>query len=171
MEFLRPNHAGQHPDTTGRLPAVHARRHRHGTTTGISAADRAATIAALIDPETRPSDLNRPGHIFPLRYRSGVPMKQAIIALKPPGGASAVTGLIPTEIFSHFTHTGAREEQIEVPLPATPGLARTKEVVITLGPDSKGGPIDLSVTSLKIAPIRSPGRPAAQGPAEGRVRS
>jgi 3,4-dihydroxy 2-butanone 4-phosphate synthase / GTP cyclohydrolase II len=42
-----------------------------GTTTGISAADRATTIKALIDPATRPGDLVRPGHIFPLRYREG----------------------------------------------------------------------------------------------------
>jgi 3,4-dihydroxy 2-butanone 4-phosphate synthase/GTP cyclohydrolase II len=42
-----------------------------GTTTGISAADRATTIKALIDPATRPADLVRPGHIFPLRYRDG----------------------------------------------------------------------------------------------------
>jgi 3,4-dihydroxy 2-butanone 4-phosphate synthase/GTP cyclohydrolase II len=45
--------------------------YRHGTSTGISAGDRAATVRALIDPETRPSDLNRPGHIFPLRYKAG----------------------------------------------------------------------------------------------------
>ena len=51
--------------------------YRHGTTTGISATDRAATIRALIDPATRPSDLNRPGHIFPLRYRSGGVLKRA----------------------------------------------------------------------------------------------
>jgi len=51
--------------------------YRHGTTTGISAADRAATIAALIDPNTRPNDLNRPGHIFPLRYRPGGVLKRA----------------------------------------------------------------------------------------------
>ncbi|MBN1448122.1 MAG: 3,4-dihydroxy-2-butanone-4-phosphate synthase, partial [Bacteroidetes bacterium] len=38
----------------------------HGTTTGISAADRAATIRALAAADTRPSDLARPGHIFPL---------------------------------------------------------------------------------------------------------
>ncbi|HLN17600.1 MAG TPA: bifunctional 3,4-dihydroxy-2-butanone-4-phosphate synthase/GTP cyclohydrolase II [Acidimicrobiales bacterium] len=50
---------------------------RHGTTTGISASDRAATIAALIDPDTRPGDLNRPGHIFPLRYRPGGVLKRA----------------------------------------------------------------------------------------------
>jgi len=51
--------------------------YRHGTTTGISAADRAATIRALIDPATKPTDLNRPGHIFPLRYRAGGVLKRA----------------------------------------------------------------------------------------------
>ncbi|MDA8342643.1 MAG: bifunctional 3,4-dihydroxy-2-butanone-4-phosphate synthase/GTP cyclohydrolase II [Actinomycetota bacterium] len=51
--------------------------YRHGTTTGISAADRAATIKALVDPHTRPTDLNRPGHIFPLRYRPGGVLKRA----------------------------------------------------------------------------------------------
>jgi 3,4-dihydroxy 2-butanone 4-phosphate synthase / GTP cyclohydrolase II len=44
---------------------------RHGVTTGISAADRAKTILTAIDPKTRHSDLARPGHIFPLRARSG----------------------------------------------------------------------------------------------------
>jgi 3,4-dihydroxy 2-butanone 4-phosphate synthase/GTP cyclohydrolase II len=51
--------------------------YRHGTTTGISAEDRAATIKALIDPHTRPGDLNRPGHIFPLRARPGGVLKRA----------------------------------------------------------------------------------------------
>jgi 3,4-dihydroxy 2-butanone 4-phosphate synthase/GTP cyclohydrolase II len=51
--------------------------YRHGTTTGISAHDRAATVRALIDPATRPSDLSRPGHIFPLRYRPGGVLKRA----------------------------------------------------------------------------------------------
>jgi 3,4-dihydroxy 2-butanone 4-phosphate synthase/GTP cyclohydrolase II len=41
------------------------------TTTGISAADRAATVQTAIDPATRPSDLLRPGHTFPLRSRAG----------------------------------------------------------------------------------------------------
>lgn len=44
---------------------------REGTTTGISASDRAATIRALADPTTQPDDLRRPGHIFPLRSRPG----------------------------------------------------------------------------------------------------
>jgi 3,4-dihydroxy 2-butanone 4-phosphate synthase/GTP cyclohydrolase II len=50
---------------------------RHGVTTGISAADRAATIAALIDPSTRPGDLARPGHVFPLRFREGGVLNRA----------------------------------------------------------------------------------------------
>src|SRR5919204_3655173 len=44
---------------------------RRGVTTGISAADRATTILTAVDPRTRPQDLARPGHIFPLRARKG----------------------------------------------------------------------------------------------------
>jgi len=44
---------------------------RRGVSTGISASDRAITVLAAIDPQTRPSDLARPGHVFPLRARRG----------------------------------------------------------------------------------------------------
>jgi 3,4-dihydroxy 2-butanone 4-phosphate synthase/GTP cyclohydrolase II len=44
---------------------------RRGVTTGISAADRAATILTAVNPKTKPEDLVRPGHVFPLRARSG----------------------------------------------------------------------------------------------------
>ncbi len=43
----------------------------HGCTTGISASDRSKTIQALVDPDTKPEDLGRPGHIFPLRAKKG----------------------------------------------------------------------------------------------------
>src|SRR5690606_31184259 len=43
----------------------------HGCTTGISVHDRAKTIKALVDPQTKPEDLGRPGHIFPLRAKNG----------------------------------------------------------------------------------------------------
>lgn len=43
----------------------------HGCTTGISASDRAKTIKALVDPETKPEELGKPGHIFPLRAKQG----------------------------------------------------------------------------------------------------
>jgi 3,4-dihydroxy 2-butanone 4-phosphate synthase/GTP cyclohydrolase II len=50
---------------------------RGRTTTGISAADRAATVLTAIDPATRPPDLNRPGHMFPLRAQRGGVLKRA----------------------------------------------------------------------------------------------
>lgn len=48
-----------------------------GATTGISASDRAKTIQAIMDEETKPGDLMRPGHIFPLRAREGGVLKRA----------------------------------------------------------------------------------------------
>ena len=49
----------------------------HGCTTGISARDRSKTIQALINPETRPEELGRPGHIFPLRAKKGGVLRRA----------------------------------------------------------------------------------------------
>ena len=49
----------------------------HGTTTGISASDRSKTIKALVDPEIKPEDFGRPGHIFPLRAKSGGVIRRA----------------------------------------------------------------------------------------------
>ncbi len=49
----------------------------HGTTTGVSAYDRNATVHALIDPGTKPADLARPGHIFPLRAMEGGILRRA----------------------------------------------------------------------------------------------
>ncbi len=50
---------------------------KHGITTGISAADRAATIQVAIDPKAKPADLARPGHIFPLKAQQGGVLKRA----------------------------------------------------------------------------------------------
>ncbi|MEO9145261.1 MAG: bifunctional 3,4-dihydroxy-2-butanone-4-phosphate synthase/GTP cyclohydrolase II [Ginsengibacter sp.] len=49
----------------------------HGSTSGISAHDRARTVKAVIDPKTKPEDLGRPGHIFPLRAKSGGVLRRA----------------------------------------------------------------------------------------------
>lgn len=48
-----------------------------GTTTGVSAKDRANTVLALASPSSKPDDFNRPGHIFPLKYREGGVLKRA----------------------------------------------------------------------------------------------
>ena len=49
----------------------------HGTTTGISTSDRAKTIQALVNSETKPEDLGRPGHIFPLKAKQGGVLRRA----------------------------------------------------------------------------------------------
>ncbi len=49
----------------------------HGCTTGISAHDRSKTVLALVNPATRPEDLGKPGHIFPLRARDGGVLRRA----------------------------------------------------------------------------------------------
>jgi 3,4-dihydroxy 2-butanone 4-phosphate synthase/GTP cyclohydrolase II len=49
----------------------------HGCTTGISASDRSKTVLAMIDPNTRPEELGKPGHIFPLRARNGGVLRRA----------------------------------------------------------------------------------------------
>lgn len=50
---------------------------RWGVTTGISAEDRAKTIQAVLDPQTRPEDLRRPGHVFPIRAKAGGVLERA----------------------------------------------------------------------------------------------
>ncbi|EYU39123.1 hypothetical protein MIMGU_mgv1a005556mg [Erythranthe guttata] len=50
---------------------------KHGTSTGVSARDRATTIKALASKDSNPEDFNRPGHIFPLKYREGGVLKRA----------------------------------------------------------------------------------------------
>lgn len=62
------------PRGVGYTVSVNART---GISTGISAADRARTISLLADPNTQPSDLNRPGHVFPLRAVEGGVLRRA----------------------------------------------------------------------------------------------
>jgi 3,4-dihydroxy 2-butanone 4-phosphate synthase/GTP cyclohydrolase II len=50
---------------------------KEGTTTGVSAKDRAKTVMTLASPDSKPQDFNRPGHIFPLKYREGGVLKRA----------------------------------------------------------------------------------------------
>jgi 3,4-dihydroxy 2-butanone 4-phosphate synthase/GTP cyclohydrolase II len=49
----------------------------HGCTTGISAEDRSKTIKALVDPKTKPEDLGKPGHVFPLKAKAGGVLRRA----------------------------------------------------------------------------------------------
>src|SRR5437764_331097 len=70
---------------------------RDGVTTGISAYDRARTIQIAIDPATRPSDLARPGHVFPLRARKGGGLVRAG-QTEAAGDLARLAGLVPAGI-------------------------------------------------------------------------
>jgi hypothetical protein len=113
--------------------------------------DRAAQVGiAFVQP--RAEGVNLSGGLLTLRYRAAGPARPAVIDLKPAGNAPAEAGLIATQLFTHFADTGGREEEIRIPLPATPGLARIKEVVILYGQGPEGQPVDLSVTRLAFTP-------------------
>jgi 3,4-dihydroxy 2-butanone 4-phosphate synthase/GTP cyclohydrolase II len=88
---------------------------RKGVTTGISAADRATTILTAVDPKTKPQDLARPGHVFPLRARKGG-------VLVRPGQTEAsvdiarIAGLYPAGVICEIMNedgTMARLPQLE----------------------------------------------------------
>jgi 3,4-dihydroxy 2-butanone 4-phosphate synthase/GTP cyclohydrolase II len=68
IPLMVSDHSNTSPYTTAFCVTIEARRN---VSTGISAFDRAQTILTAIDPKTKPSDLTRPGHIFPLRARDG----------------------------------------------------------------------------------------------------
>jgi 3,4-dihydroxy 2-butanone 4-phosphate synthase/GTP cyclohydrolase II len=110
--------------------------------TGISASDRARTVRALADPQTRRQDLRRPGHVFPLRSRAGGTLKraghtEAAIDLLQLAGASdvgAITELVGTDgvpLAGHGVREFAREH--DLPYLAIADLIRYRRQVEPLG--------------------------------------
>jgi 3,4-dihydroxy 2-butanone 4-phosphate synthase/GTP cyclohydrolase II len=88
---------------------------RFGVTTGISAADRATTIRVAIDPVTVPSDLRRPGHIFPLRSRPGGVL-QRVGQTESSVDLARLAGLIPAGVLCEVLNpdgTMARRPELE----------------------------------------------------------
>jgi hypothetical protein len=100
----------------------------------------------------RKEGVNLSGGVLSIRYHSAAATRPAIIALKPVGPVKPDAGIIATEIFTHVADTGGREEEIRVPLPATPGLRAIKEVVLTWGEAKKALPVDLRITRCSVAP-------------------
>jgi hypothetical protein len=101
----------------------------------------------------RPEGVNLSGGLLRLRYRSAIPLGPVVLDLKPAGPTPKATGIIPTQILTNLAETGDRQKELRFPLPATPGLARIKEVVLSLGPEPSGRPIDLTITRLDSTPI------------------
>jgi len=89
---------------------------RFGVTTGISAADRAATMRVAIDPVTVPSDLRRPGHVFPLRARPGGVL-QRVGQTEASVDLARLAGLVPAGVLCEVLNadgTMARRPQLEL---------------------------------------------------------
>jgi 3,4-dihydroxy 2-butanone 4-phosphate synthase/GTP cyclohydrolase II len=89
---------------------------RFGVSTGISAADRAATIHVAINPATTPADLRRPGHVFPLRSRPGGVL-QRVGQTEASVDLARLAGLIPAGVICEILNadgTMARRPELEV---------------------------------------------------------
>ena len=157
--------------------------YRHGTTTGISAADRAATIRALVDPSTAPGDLLRPGHIFPLEAREGGVLKraghtEAAIDLARMAGCAPVGVLC--EIVSADRHDMARRPELEefcvthgLLLISIADLIRYRRRTEKLVRRGRRGPAGhdlgrLRVRRLRVRPRRQPARGVRAGRRRGR---
>jgi 3,4-dihydroxy 2-butanone 4-phosphate synthase/GTP cyclohydrolase II len=90
-------------------------RQEHGVSTGISAADRARTIQVAVDPDARPSDLRRPGHVFPLRAKPGGVL-QRVGQTEASVDLARLAGLRPAGVICEILNpdgTMARRPQLE----------------------------------------------------------
>ena len=89
---------------------------RFGVTTGISASDRARTIQVCVDPESQPSDLRRPGHVFPLRAQPGGVLKR-VGQTEASVDLARLAGLSPAGVICEILNddgTMARRPELEV---------------------------------------------------------
>ena len=89
---------------------------RFGVSTGISAADRAATIHVAINPATTPADLRRPGHVFPLRARPGGVL-QRVGQTEASVDLARLAGLVPAGVICEILNadgTMARRPELEI---------------------------------------------------------
>jgi hypothetical protein len=123
--------------------------------------DRAVSLGAAF-VWNQAEGVNLSGGLLRLRYRSANLLGPVLVDLKPASPTAKTNGIIPTQIFTYLPETGDSQKELSFPLPATPGLARIKEVVLSLGhsPEVSGRPIDLTITRLDFQPD-PPGRPSS----------
>ncbi len=88
-----------------------------------------------------------------IRYRASTPVEHAVITLTEVQGGPYAEPQFPTQIFVRFKATESGAGEIHIPLPATPGLARTKKLVLALGKDNEAMEADLTITALKFVPL------------------
>jgi hypothetical protein len=97
-----------------------------------------------------------------IHYRASAPIEHAVITLTKVQGGPYAEPQFSNQIFVRFNATGGGDGEILIPLPATPGLARTKELVMAFGKNGEAVAADLRITALKFVPYivnEAPGEP------------
>jgi 3,4-dihydroxy 2-butanone 4-phosphate synthase/GTP cyclohydrolase II len=122
-----------------------------GCTTGISAADRSRTIMALIDPATKPEDLGRPGHIFPLIAKNGGVLRRAGHT-EATVDFAVLAGLEPAGVICEIMN----EDGDMARLPELLELARTHNMVIVSIKDLIAYRLDTETMIRKDVSVRLP---------------
>ena len=113
--------------------------------------DRARRVGvAFVSP--REQGMNLSGGLLKIRYRSAEPIGNAVISLKTAANIAPASPLISKEILVRLSQSGDQEKEIQVLLPATPGLAEVKEFVLEYEPEKQDGAVDLSIHQLAVTP-------------------
>jgi hypothetical protein len=97
--------------------------------------------------------VNLSGGLLTIRYTAKVPVDKVVIKLDKKDPALYDAGVILSEIFTNFAASDGQEREMKIPLPATPGLAGIKEVVILCGSNEKRAPVDLSIAGFEFEPV------------------
>jgi hypothetical protein len=98
--------------------------------------------------------VNLSGGELVIRYHATSPIEHAVITLKKVEAGPYVPQQFVNEIHVRFAVTPDGEGEIHVPLPATPGLTGTRELVMTLGKDNEALPVDLTMTRFRFVPYQ-----------------
>jgi len=98
--------------------------------------------------------VNMSGGELHIRYRAKVPLDHALITLQKVASGPYVPQQFANQIYVRFGATPEKEKEISIPLPATPGLAGTRGLVIAFGRDNEPAPVDVTITALKFVPYQ-----------------
>jgi hypothetical protein len=154
-EIFRPGEAADllAPDTNVFAWAPKGQTIRSGRENGVFrvTGERVGEVGIAF-VSNRPQGVNLSGGVLGIRYRCTGVGGSATIDLKPPTPPPAESNLIPSQIFGRFDDTGGQERELEITLPATPGLQQIKEVVFTFAPGMAPRAIDLAITQLRVSP-------------------
>ncbi len=116
----------------------------------IEARQANRVAAALVSP--REDGVALSDGLLTIGYRSAHPLAPAVITLKPANPVPPGSPILPKQLHVDWAQTFGQHEELQISLPATPGLAAIKEIVIETGPAETGGVVDLTITRFAFAP-------------------